>query len=405
VILAGLAGMSGCAGAKLLSPQAPQQDLRLSTIDLAEPGEAADKIEVSDLKPAAAPAAAPHVTPAADVPQPPAADELSQSAWCRYLREDSLAESTLLESPTVTGSLDDKGATHVGVGYSLAALEKARLIQQEADIKCRKHLAEFGIQKLLFISPAGLTASGFRGKYLTIEKRRGDIAALQRKIEEELQLGHLDNERAAGLQVRLKEIVADAGVAKSQWQRRLAADFGKTKSAHELGADLIQAEQDLDQVHSRMRSIDSTDLSLHGSWNDGNIEDGLDTSHGFSGGVRFSMKLGVLAPQRFEHERLASEAKTEAIRDEEGGALWQLDLMRKAHERAIAGLEASVADLDRAIGDTNKFLAGFDGIENPEFSGQVLDAMVQLIKLEGDRTAAAESIGEIRKNLRALGQS
>ncbi len=152
-----------------------------------------------------------------------------------------------------------------------------------------------------------------------------------------------------------------------------------------------------------LRTADAMDVSLSAGWNDGDVRDGFDTtSDAFSGKVSFSVKLGALAPTRFEHEKLAREAKLKAIQNQEGGSLWQIDLLRRAHERAVAGLEASQVKLDEALAEAAKLVMLLGSQTDTEFAGAIIGARIQVVRLQAERAAVAGSLHEIRQNIKRL---
>jgi hypothetical protein len=109
-----------------------------------------------------------------------------------------------------------------------------------------------------------------------------------------------------------------------------------------------------------------------------------------------------VAPQRFRHERLAKEAKLNAIASQEGGVLWQVGLLRRAHERALQGLEESRRKLGAAILEADRLVATMRTISDPEFAGVSIAAKVQAVRLQAERAAVEGSIAEIHENIARL---
>ncbi|MGB9143160.1 MAG: hypothetical protein WCB71_13275 [Aestuariivirga sp.] len=394
--LAGVLGLAGCtAGAGLLTNSGKPADLRLVTLDT-EP-----EMTASTTKPEAIQKITDgvEIRPATFVET----DDPSSSAWCKYLEEDSAAEATILRSPTVSGKVDDGGKAAVSLGVSVSSFTKARLIEQAAQVKCRRYLAETGLQKLAFVTPQGLTAAGFQAKSTSILQRKAELAELRQQIKYELRRGNLTVEKATSLSVLIDQINAEGNAAKSQADRRLAEGLGNPLGADVLGEDLIKAEAELEDINSRIRTADAMDLSISAGWNDDGLRDGFDVhDDSFSGKVSFSIKLGALAPQRFAHERRARDAKVRAIRDQEGGALWQIQMLHKAHQRALAGLAQSQAKLKDALADAHKLVKVLNSAQSPEFVGILIGAKIQVVRLLADKAAIDGSIEEIEQNLKRL---
>jgi hypothetical protein len=392
LVLASVIGMAGCSGDMGLLSGA--KGLRLTTVDV-EPmvqesaltamlKKTPDKVEI---------------IPASSIET----NEAETSEWCRYLKEDSAAQATILRSPSLSGSVNDSGRTALSLGLSASSFAKANLVEEEARIKCRRYIAESGLQKLAFISPQGLTAAGFRAKAKSIDSRKIQLAALRNLIKSEVQKGNVNAEKATSLVVLIDQIVAEGNAARSQADRRLADGYGAPQNAAVLGNDLLRAEDELERLNSRMRTADVMDLSVSAGWNDDKLNNGFDASNdSFSGKVSFSVKLGALAPQRFDHERLAREAKLRAIRNQEGGSLWQIDTLRKAHERALDGLMVSQVKLNEALTEAKKLVATLLSVSNPEFAGTLIAAKIQVVRLQADKAAVAGSIQEIGENIKRL---
>jgi hypothetical protein len=380
----------GCASSDLLVG-----NLRLKTVEdapaVAKPAlpqiRSATKDEKVIIKPAAS--VAEYTTP-------------ETSEWCRYIAEDTAAQATILRSPSLSGSVNDGGRTSLSLGLSASSFNKARLIETAAGLRCRQHLAETGLQKLIFISPQGLTSAGFRAKSLAIARKRGDLERLRKQAKAELRAGNLTAERATSIAVLIDQIVADGNEAKSQADRRLADGLAAPQAAKALGQELLRAEAELEDLNSALRTTENMDVSVSAGWNDDLNNGWQANSDSFSGKVSFSIKLGAVAPQRFRHERLAKEAKLNAIASQEGGVLWQVGLLRRAHERALQGLEESRRKLGAAILEADRLVATMRTISDPEFSGVSIAAKVQAVRLQAERAAVEGSIAEIHENIARL---
>ena len=397
LVLAGVLAISGCAGrTAMLSQLSGPQPLRLNTIDDA-PAVAA----------ATVPAAEPRIRPAADVAA--SADIIAQapaeprSAWCEYLTEDAAADATILRGPILGGQVDDAGNGSVSLSLSMSGMRKAKLLEQSAEARCRRYLAENGLQKLIYLAPMELTAAGFRSKAQAIAQRTAELEKLRRRIRRETANGYITADRAAGLTTMIDSIYATAAEARSQAARRDKESLLSTGPADAYSAALLRAETDLADIDSRMRDADAFDLSLEAGYSDGDVGDGFDSLHdGVSGKLKFSMKLGAMAPRRFAHEKRAKAARIAAIRDQEGGTLWQLKALRRAHQKAITGLEESLLSLDRAITETRRFLTVVESTPDPQFSAAAIDGHLRMIQLQADKAAVSGSIAEIRSKLKQL---
>lgn len=392
VVLTALLGISGCAGrSALLTEASAVPPLRLKTID-----EAA----------AAAPAPAPRIVPVAETPAlkdvvVPASAPLP--AWCRYLMEDAAAGATVLRSPSLSGQIDDESKGSVALSLSMSSFRKAQLMEQSAEVRCRRYIAETGLQKVVFTAPQTLSAAGYRAKAAAITRHANELDRMRIRIRKEIAAGTITAEKAAGLTAMIDAMLSAAAEARSEAERRDTGGEVIAGPAAEYSADLLRTESELADLDSKMRTADAFDVSLEAGYSDADTGNGFDSmSEGFSGKVKFSMKLGAMAPSRYEHERRAREARIAAVRDEEGGALWQVKMLREAHMKAISGLEESRRRLDSAIAETRKFSKVLAGIPDADFAGPAIEARLRLIGLEADQAAVMGSLTEIRTRLKQL---
>jgi hypothetical protein len=258
------------------------------------------------------------------------------------------------------------------------------------------------LQKLIFLSPQGLTASGFKAKHRAIAGQGSEIARLRKKAKTAMRQGLMTQEQSTAVAVLADQILAESNAAKSQSDRRINDGLMPEETARQFGTALVQAESDLEDINSRMRTLDAVDVSASAGWNDDVTDRGFDvTNEAFSAKINMSVKLGALMPQRFAHEEAARDARLRAL-NEEGGVVWKVAALRRAHERAIEGLQRQERDLAQAIAKAEKLAKMLASVPNPEFEGPLIHAKMQLIKLRADKAGVIGSIAEIRTNLKKL---
>jgi hypothetical protein len=392
MLLSGVLCVAGCsAGSSLLSPD--NDFLAKLNIDSLKPLTTASTSKAPVIL-------RPRVEPAGEIEVIP---DRPKSAWCEHLKEDAAVESTILRAPSLNGSLNDSGKASLSMSMSASNFKKARLLEEEAQLRCKRYLAETGLKKLVFVSPQNLTAAGFRAKSDAIFAQMSDMKKLRKEIKIALNEGAIDREKASAITVLLERLMAEGNNAKSQADRRFNEHILSDKSSKLLTTELLQSEAELDKISSQIRSIDSLDVSVQAGWGDDVTSQGINVgSDAFSGKVSFSMKLGAFMPQRYEHERLSSNARQEALAKEEGGTIWQIGVLRRAHERAIAGLVESQVKLEDAIKEARTLSAALSSTQNPEFEGSRLNTRYEIIKLKVERAGVAGSIAEIKANLKRL---
>jgi hypothetical protein len=391
-------GLAGCAGQSALL----DENLRASIFEKNQDVRVVHGAAAPALKPTVIEMAAAKKSDISPVITPVAAAPDKRPQWCVYLMEDTAAQTTLVRSPTLSGSLAEDGKSSVSLGLSVSDFAKANVMEQSAEARCRRYMAESGLQKLVFLSPQGLTNAGYKAKAKAIATRKSDIQALRRQVAQAMADGFIDREKASLLMGAADQLLAEAANAKSQADRRTADLLGSKDQASVLGKELLRAEADLEDLNSRMRTFDAIDVSVSAGWSDDITRDNFAMqSDAFSGKISMSMKLGAALPQRFEHEQRAKEAKLNAL-SAEGGALWQVNVLRLAHERAIAGLVESSTKIDSAMAETKKLVVAMQGIKTPELQGAGIGAKFRMIQLQADKAAVDGSIAEIRTNLKRL---
>ena len=378
LILAGVFGMAGCtAGGGLLTNTESPASLRLATLD--QTAQAGVEIRPATFS---------------------ETDDSSNSAWCQYLKEDSAAEATILRSPSINGSMDDNGKLGVSLGVSVSSFTKARLIEEAAQVKCRSHLAQAGLQKRAVVAPLGLTAAGYRAKSISILVRKNDLAELREQIKYELRRGNITAEKAASLTVLIDEINLEGNVEKLQASRP-AQFVAKAPEARRFGADLIQAEAELDAINKKIRTADAVDVSVSAGWNDLGLRDGFDVQNdSFGGRVSVSFKLGAVAPQRFELEQRARDAKLRALQEQVNAPDRQIAAQRQAQQQALADLTQSQTRLNETLADTIKLVKVLGSVSSPEFAGTFIAAKIQIVRLLAEKAAVDGSIDEIRQSMK-----
>jgi hypothetical protein len=292
--------------------------------------------------------------------------------------------------------VDDSGKLGVNLGVSISSFNKARLIEEAAQVKCRSHLAQESLQKRAVAAPVELTAAGYRAKSISILVRRDELAELREQIKYELRRGNITAEKAASLSGLIDEINLEANAAKLHAARPMPIVV-KAADASPFGEELIQAEAELDVINRKIRTADVVDVSISAGWNDLSLRDGFDTREdSFGGKVSVSFKLGAVAPQRFEHERRARDAKLKALQEQ----VKTPDGQVVAQQQALADLMQSQARLNETLADTIKLVKVLGSVSSPEFAGTFIAAKIQVVRLLVEKAAVDGSIDEIRQNMK-----
>ncbi len=343
------------------------------------------------------------VLPASDTAM--VAAQSTESSWCTALRESAIANGYILQSPILSSSYDAQGKAEASLLLSYSNFHRAALLKQRADAECHKYMAQTALQHLVFTTPQNLTRAGFRAKADAIDAEKFELARLRQNVRSHMEKGDINREKATALLMLIDQLHADGQSARSQADRRMPSAGQGDKPAHQLGNDLLRAEYDLDQVDSEIRTSENFDVgaqALYSQYTDGTPIGANPNSVGFGGKVTFSMKLGVIDPRRFEHERLATAAKLRAIRDESAGPISQARELSSSQQQAIAGLEESRRKLIEAAAEAKHLLATLADVQQSEFDGAKLNARFQILKLKSDQAAVEGSLSEIKRSLHTL---
>lgn len=407
IAVLGLFALSGCTmeSARLDDVRAMFETTSANPVKAAPPPVQPAKLELrqSVISDATAKPVAVKVLPVSDAPSRLTSD--SSSSWCTSLREGALASGYILRSPTLSSSYDNQGKAEASVALSYSNFHRAELLNQHADAECRKYMAQTALQALVSNTPQNLTQAGFKAKADMIDAEKFELAQLKHSVVSHMDKGDINREKATALLMLIDQLHADGQSARSQADRRMRNDGDADKPANQLGSDLLRAEYDLDQVDSEIRTSENLDVgaqALYSQYMDGTPSGANPNTVGFGAKVTFSMKLGVIDPRRFEHERLASAAKLRAIRDESPGPISQARELTSSQQQAIAGLEASRRQLVKAAAEAKHLLATLSDVQQAEFEGAKLNARYQILKLKSDEAAVDGSLTEIRQNLHAL---
>ena len=116
--------------------------------------------------------------------------------------------------------------------------------------------------------------------------------------------------------------------------------------------------------------------------------------------IRYELRLGNIAAEMAASlSRLIDDISSAASSTNENAPVWQIS--RGQHE-ALAGLEQSQAQLNQTLADTIKLVQILGSVRGPEFSGTLVAAKIQVVKLLAEKAAVDGSIDEIRQSLKHL---
>ncbi len=326
---------------------------------------------------------------------------VNQSAWSTYLREDAAAEATVLRKPTLSAEINYEGRKGLTLGFDLINLKRANLIQQKAEAKSRRYLANSALNHLIVIAPNDLTRAGFSSKARLIKDNEQELHDLKALVKRDLKIGDLNISQATNLAVYADQIIANGARASSEAAKRYSFKDAVTNIGNftTIGALLLDAERELAAINSDIRTADAFTVNLEGGWRDGLTQDGLSVQDdSWFCGVKLSIKLGALDPARKRHEQKALRARLQAHNTEPGSVFWKIRELISAHENARDGLVSSKHRLMAAkatAGQLKKTLP-----QNDEaYLAQRYKVELEIINLEAEIAEVDASLDKIDRNL------
>jgi hypothetical protein len=117
--------------------------------------------------------------------------------------------------------------------------------------------------------------------------------------------------------------------------------------------------------------------------------------------IRYELRLGNLTAEiAATLSGLIDDINSENVSDDANAPGRQVTAGFKARQEALAGLVQSQARLNQALADTIKLVEVLGSVRGPEFSGTLVAAKIQVVKLLAEKAAVDGSIDEIRKKLK-----
>lgn len=374
--------MAGCAGKpeQLLSPVAAASAPVQVAAATAPP--AVQKVEVESAEALAVP---------------------RESAWCRYLDARANAKNALLYSPTVSASIDDRQTANAKISYDVVDLARANLEKKSADASCARHYAADRITRMLYMTPQSLTYAGNLERANYLATMGPELAAISRRIRNHVSNGEMTAQLASGLTQYIETVRSLEYQARAEAHRREAVKFFSEGSMTGLDRQLIDAERALQEVDRRSRSLEALSVNVSaGVGRDGENEENLFTKESAYAKVTVSYRLGAISPARSNYERLAEEARLEALHEEGQGSLWYSREMAEAINRAREGLLVQkrnvVAAIAEAQSNSKKLTPGYE----IELYQSIYRAKVDVIKLTSDLRGIEGTLADIDKVERSL---
>lgn len=324
-------------------------------------------------------------------------------AWCRYLEARAGAKSAMLLSPTVSASIDNDQKASAKVSYDVVDIARARLERKSAAAACQRYYAADRITRMLYVTPQSLTYAGNIEKADYLRSRQGELAAISQRINRHVANGEMTAQLAAGLIQYIETIRSLEHQARAEAHRRESLSLLGEGDASGLDRQLTEAERALQEVDRVSRSLDAISVTLSaGVSRDRHDEDALFSDDSAYAKVTVSYRLGALSPTRNHYERLAEEARIEALTEPGHGSLWFTAEMARALGRVREGLNIQRERLMAAIAEAKRNGQKFSQGYEIELYQSTYRAQVDAIKLTADLRGIEGTLRDIDKIERRL---
>ena len=170
-----------------------------------------------------------------------------------------------------------------------------------------------------------------------------------------------------------------------------------------LDQELTDAERTLQEIDRMRRSVDAVSVNLSaGVIRDSRDDDVLFNENSTYAKLTVSYRLGAINPNRSAYERIAEDARVEALRETGHGSLWYTREMASAMTRVREGLLVQRERLKSAIvearSNAQKFSEGYEiAIYQSKYRAQV-----DVIKLTSELRGLEGTLVDIDKVERKL---
>ncbi len=116
--------------------------------------------------------------------------------------------------------------------------------------------------------------------------------------------------------------------------------------------------------------------------------------------IRYELRLGnITAEMAASLSGLIDDVSSGAGITNENAPVWQIS---RGEQEVLAELEQSRAQLVQTLADTIKLVQILGSVRGPEFSGTLVAAKIQVVKLLAEKAEIDGSIDEIRQSLKRL---
>jgi len=331
--------------------------------------------------------------------------ENTLSPQCRRILAETGIETTILRSPTISGSLNTDNDISVGASYDFVDLERANLKEELALARCARNAASAKIAQLLVTSSQSLTRAGYLAKARHLRQSAGKFRRIKQSISNALYNGLMTQLRANLLRQYLAQVVARSSQAEGEAAKREVIDRIQRQSFERLDRDLIEAEQRIQAIESRMRSADSVKLKASVGYSrrgDDSADLTIDRDGSVTAKVTVSMRLGAVYNRRYELEDVAANARLEQLFEKDRGVLWRSEELAKANTLHLRSLKKQRANILSALASAKRNAGRSTTTFEPEMISTQIRARIDILSLQSDLVGLDATIADTDRLNRKL---
>ncbi len=258
--------------------------------------------------------------------------------------------------------------------------------------------------RMLFITPQSLTYAGNLAKANYLGSAASELTNISRRIRIHVQNGEMTAQLATGLNQYIETVRSEEFRARAEAHRRETVGLLASGDVRGLDVQLTKAERTLAQIDRMSRTLEAISVKVsagisHNSndtFADRENNEFFDKKSAYAQ-VTVSYRLGAISPQRYKYERIAEEARVEALNENGHGALWRTSEMAAALVRARRGLSVQrdriQSALTEARGNARKFSRGYE----IELNQSKYRALVDVIKLTAELRGLEGTLADLDK--------
>lgn len=323
-------------------------------------------------------------------------DQTSQ--WCRYLKNNALAEAEIIGSPTLSANSDENGNGSFNIGMNLLDLKKAELTRQSGAVKCKAYMASKSIEATMRLAGESSKFAASYTKYTYLSGQKNQMNAIVTKARNLVNARVLTLQQANSIAIKRDELISQLHLAKSEADKR--KDIPAIDSASIIGSNgqLKDATYQMQAIDREIRTIGAYDVSVQAGYRFNDGEALTSDNDNYYAKIKLGIRLGALTQRRSHFEDEAEEARINALSEQNYGPAWKSDFAASAVTKSLIGLKNARKAAQNAKASADSTAARLNSSERPEVIFAALQAKLSRIELGAQLAALNASINEMENS-------